>query len=49
MLKEREEQLREHYDRILGEKLNEQYDAFVKFTHEQIQKRFESSHFSYVS
>lgn len=49
MVKEREEELREVYDHILADKLNEQYDAFVKFTHEQIQKRFEASQFSYVS
>lgn len=49
MLEEREECLREHYETILNQKLNEQYDAFVKFTHEQIQKQFEKTQFSYVS
>jgi hypothetical protein len=49
MLKEREDYLKEQYNVILSQKLSEQYDAFVKFTHEQIQKRFESSNFSYVS
>jgi len=49
MLKERETALREQYDRILSQKMSEQYDAFVKFTHEQIQRRFESSQCSYVS
>lgn len=49
MVKEREEYLREQYDTILNQKLNEQYDAFVKFTHEQIQKQFEKSQFTYVS
>lgn len=49
MIKEREEYLKEQYDVILSEKLNEQYSTFVKFTHEQIQKRFEASNFSYVS
>lgn len=49
MLKEREDYLKEQYDVILSQKLSEQYDSFVKFTHEQIQKRFDSSNFSYVS
>lgn len=49
MLGERETAIREQYDKILSQKLNEQYDAFVKFTHEQIQRRFESSQCSYVS
>ena len=49
MIKEREEALEEKYNLILSEKLNEQYSTFVKFTHEQIQKRFETSNFSYVS
>lgn len=49
MLKEREQMLREQYDKILSQKLSEQYDAFVKFTHEQIQRRFENSQCSYVS
>ncbi|XP_012216183.1 akirin-2 [Linepithema humile] len=43
MLKEQETQIREEYDQILHIKLSEQYDAFVKFTYDQIQKRFESA------
>lgn len=42
MLKEQETQIREEYDQILHLKLSEQYDAFVKFTYDQIQKKFES-------
>lgn len=42
MLKEREEELREKYDAVLTTKLAEQYDAFVKFTYDQIQKRYEA-------
>lgn len=41
MLTERETQLREEYDRILNMKLSEQYDAFVKFSNDQLQRRFE--------
>lgn len=43
MLKEREDSLREQYDAVLTTKLAEQYDAFVKFTYDQIQKRFEAA------
>ncbi|XP_071455650.1 akirin-2 [Hetaerina americana] len=43
MLIERESHIREEYDRVLTLKLAEQYDAFVKFTYDQLQKRFETS------
>lgn len=43
MLKEREESLREQYDAVLNNKLAEQYDAFVKFTYDQIQRRYEAA------
>jgi hypothetical protein len=49
MLGERETAIREQYDKILTQKMSEQYDAFVKFTHEQIQRRFATSQCSYVS
>lgn len=42
MLKEREDGLREQYDQVLANKLAEQYDAFVKFTYDQIQRRYEA-------
>jgi len=48
MLKEREDELREKYDSVLTTKLAEQYDAFVKFTYDQIQKRYEAAP-SYLS
>lgn len=48
MLKEREDQLREKYDAVLTTKLAEQYDAFVKFTYDQIQRRYEAAP-SYLS
>ncbi|KAG5679393.1 hypothetical protein PVAND_008961 [Polypedilum vanderplanki] len=48
MLKEREEKLREQYDAVLNNKLAEQYDAFVKFTYDQIQRRYEAAP-SYLS
>uniref|UniRef100_A0A2K5Q1Q9 Akirin-2 n=1 Tax=Cebus imitator TaxID=2715852 RepID=A0A2K5Q1Q9_CEBIM len=40
LLKEREEKVREEYEEILNTKLAEQYDAFVKFTHDQIMRRY---------
>lgn len=43
LLRERENQLREEYDQILCQKLSEQYDTFVKFTYDQIQKGFDST------
>lgn len=49
MIKERENQIREEYDRVLTTKLAEQYDTFVKFTYDQIQKRFENCTPSYLS
>ncbi|XP_055621513.1 akirin [Toxorhynchites rutilus septentrionalis] len=48
MLKEREDSLREQYDAVLNTKLAEQYDAFVKFTYDQIQRRYEAAP-SYLS
>lgn len=48
MLKDREDELREKYDAVLTKKLAEQYDAFVKFTYDQIQRRYEAAP-SYLS
>ncbi|EDV97056.1 akirin [Drosophila grimshawi] len=48
MIKEREDQLRERYECVLTTKLAEQYDAFVKFTYDQIQRRYEAAP-SYLS
>ncbi|XP_026089686.1 akirin-2-like isoform X2 [Carassius auratus] len=49
LLKEREDKVREEYDEILTTKLAEQYDAFVKFTHDQLMRRFGEQPASYVS
>lgn len=50
MCQERTDQVREEYDRILQQKLSEQYDAFVKFVDHQIQQRFNQSQLpSYLS
>jgi len=43
LMKERETEIREEYDRVLALKLTEQYESFVKFTHDQLQKRFEAN------
>lgn len=42
LLRKQETELRQEYDRVLNQKLAEQYDMFVNFTHEQIQRRFVS-------
>ncbi|EDO33853.1 predicted protein [Nematostella vectensis] len=49
MLKERDTQLREEYDKVLAQKLSEQYDSFVKFNYDQVQRRFGRSAPTYVS
>lgn len=49
MLKERDEEVREQYDKVLNQKLSEQYDAFVKFNYDQVQRRFENTAPTYVS
>ncbi|KAL4232796.1 Akirin-2 [Mactra antiquata] len=50
MLKERESQIREQYNSVLTCKMAEQYEAFLKFNHDQIQKRFSGDAVaSYVS
>jgi len=43
MVREREDKLRELYEQALSAKLSEQYDMFVKFTHDQVQRRFEAT------
>ncbi|XP_023026896.1 akirin [Leptinotarsa decemlineata] len=40
MLRERELEIREEYDNVLTTKLSEQYDAFVKFTYDQIHRNY---------
>lgn len=47
--KEREEKLREQYDQVLNERLTEQYDSFLKFTQDQIMRKYQQSSCSYVS
>jgi len=50
MCKERVDQVRQEYDQILQQKLSEQYESFVKFIDQQIQRRFtESQAPSYLS
>ncbi|CAF2401057.1 unnamed protein product [Rotaria sp. Silwood2] len=49
LLKEREDKIREEYDRILSYKVNEQYEGFVRFTQDQLARRFSELQFSYVS
>ena len=48
MLQENEEQLREQFGQTLSERLSEQYDDFLKFTHEHIQRQFSNTTCSYI-
>lgn len=43
MVKERTKHLCDEYDKVLASKLSEQYEAFLKFNHDQIQKHFSHS------
>ncbi|XP_043919597.1 akirin-1B-like [Protopterus annectens] len=49
LLKDHEEKIREEYEQILNTKLAEQYEFFVKFTHDQIMRRYDACPASYVS
>lgn len=49
MLREKEEQIREEYDRALACRLSEQYDAFLKFNQDQLHLRIGEEAASYVS
>uniref|UniRef100_A0A1B6FFW5 Akirin n=1 Tax=Cuerna arida TaxID=1464854 RepID=A0A1B6FFW5_9HEMI len=44
-----EKDLRQEYEKILDEKLAEQYDTFAKFSQDQLQKRFNTMTPSYLS
>lgn len=48
LVREREQHLVEQYDAVLNTKLAEQYDAFIKFTYDQIQNRIDTAP-SYLS
>ncbi|CAF1125214.1 unnamed protein product [Didymodactylos carnosus] len=48
LLNERGEKIREEYDRILAMKLNQQYESFVRFTQDQLTRRFSELQFSYA-
>jgi len=49
MMQEREDQIRAQYDKVLTSKLAEQYEAFLKFNYDQIQRRVAESPSSYIS
>ena len=48
-VKEREEKVREEYDETLSSKLAEQYDTFMKFTHDQVMRQLGERHVSYIN
>ncbi|XP_068611325.1 akirin-1 [Brachionichthys hirsutus] len=49
LLKDHEGKIREEYEQILNTKLAEQYESFVKFTQDQIMRRYGARPASYVS
>lgn len=49
LLKEREDLIRAEYDKVLTNKLAEQYEAFLKFNHDQLHRRMDERPASYVS
>lgn len=49
LLKDHEEKIREEYEKILNTKLAEQYESFVKFTQDQIMRKYGARPASYVS
>jgi len=49
MVRDREEEVKEQYDKVLNCKLAEQYEAFLKFNHDQLTRRFGNADMSYVS
>ncbi|KAJ8352918.1 hypothetical protein SKAU_G00243940 [Synaphobranchus kaupii] len=49
LLKDHEEKIRQDYEQILNTKLAEQYESFVKFTQDQIMRRYGARPASYVS
>ncbi|XP_029590812.1 akirin-1 [Salmo trutta] len=49
ILKDHEETICEEYEQILNTKLAEQYESFVKFTHDQIMRQYSARPSSYVS
>lgn len=48
ILKEREDDLKEQLDQVLANKLAEQYETFVKFTYDQLRRRYKAEP-SYLS
>ncbi|XP_038828028.1 akirin-1-like [Salvelinus namaycush] len=49
ILKDHEGSICEEYEQILNTKLAEQYESFVKFTHDQIMRQYSARPSSYVS
>ncbi|XP_054940639.1 LOW QUALITY PROTEIN: akirin-1-like [Physeter macrocephalus] len=49
LLKDYEDKIREEYQQILNTKPAEQYESFVKFTHDQIMRRYGTRPTSHVS
>jgi hypothetical protein len=48
-VQEQEDKLRENYEKVLSTKLSEQYEAFLRFNHDQLQKHYRTTPVSYLS
>jgi len=49
LLRQREDQIREEYDKILAEKLSEQYEVFCRYTQDQLRTHKSAASSSYIS
>lgn len=49
LMKEKEEHLKESFDKIIKSKLTEQYESFLKFDHEKTRSRIDEIAPSYIS
>lgn len=48
LLREQDRKIREQYDELLTKKLTEQYDTFIRFTHDSVHKDSSNRLFPYV-
>jgi len=48
-LKEQEARLREEYDQILADRLQEQFSMFSRFNEDHISRQIQSSEYNYIS
>ena len=49
ILKQREDHIRGEYEKVLQSKLQEQYETFIRFTQDELHRKFREGTPSYVS